>query len=254
MTYKTKHQAYLPSATHGLRYFPLIVLGWAISMCGGCGVAGRGHNMQGVKLYQQGQHQAAIQKFEQAINRRPEDADGYYNLASTYYQLGKRNQDTSYLSQAEIAYNQALQYNHNHEDAYRGLAVLLVETGRPESAFKLLKGWEKRQPKLADAKVEVARLYDEFGDKETAVRYLEEALSVDTNSARAWTALAKLREETGDYAQALANYQRSFELNSLQPHVGERVASLQNMIGVTTAPNSTATTRVASRPWVPRSY
>lgn len=223
-------------------------------LCCGCGVAGRNHNAQGVQLYQQGQHHAAIQKFEQAVNRRPNEADGYYNLASSYYQLGKRNADQSYLSQAEGVYNQALHFDPSHEDAHRGLAVLLVETGRPESAFQLLQGWTARQPQLASAKVELARLYEEFGDKETAKRYLEDALASDTNSSRAWAALAKLREETGDYAQALANYQRSIQINSLQPQVAERIASLQNLMGTTTTAAPVAGTRVATQPWVPRSY
>jgi len=225
-----------------------------ISLSCGCGVAGRSHNVQGVRMYQEGQHHAAIQKFEQAINRRPDESDAYYNLAATYYQLGKRNQDQSYLSQSESLYNQALQYDPNHADAYRGLAVLLVESGRPESAFQLLQGWTVRQPHVANAKVELARLYEEFGDKETAKRYLEDALASDTSSARAWAALAKLREEVGDYGQALANYQRSYQINSLQPQVAERIASLQKLTGVSAASVPVAGTRVASQPWVPRSY
>ena len=236
--------------TRGLAVLSLLV-GFFAS---GCGVAGRNYNMQGVRLYQQGQHHAAVQKFQQAINRRPNEADGYYNLAATYHQLGARNTDQSYLKQSETLYNQALQYDPNHTGAYRGLTVLLVETGRRDSALRLLEGWSDRQPHVADAKVELARLHEEFGEKEKAKRYLEDALVSDTNNARAWAALAKLREETGDYAQSLANYQRSYQINSLQPQVAARIASLQNLMGVTAAPAPVAGTRVATQPWVPRTY
>ena len=221
----------------------------------GCGIAGRSQNVQGVSLYQQGQHHAAIQKFQQAINRRPNDADGYYNLAATYHQLGKRNADQSMLAQAENLYNQTLQYSPNHSDAYRGLAVLLVETKRPDSAFRLIEGWTTRQPHVADARVELARIHEEFGDKKMAIRHLEEALTVDSNSSRAWASLAKLREESGDFAQALANYQRSHSINALQPQVTARIAALQNTIGPGTPVAPVAGARVAGQPnWVPRQY
>ena len=222
----------------------------------GCGVAGRGQNAQGMRLYQQGQHHAAMQKFQQAINQNPNNADSYYNLAATYHQLGKRNADQPLLTQAETLYNQTLQYSPNHSDAYRGLAVLLVETGRPDAAFRLLEGWTERQPRIADAKVELGRLYEEFGDRETAKRHLEAAIAANTNSSRAWAALAKLREESGDYTQALANYNRSHQINPLQPQVAERIAALQNVLG-TSGPAITpvAGTHVATRTnWVPRNY
>ena len=221
----------------------------------GCGVAARSHNAQGVRLYQQGQHQAAMQKFQQGINRSPNGADGYYNLAATYHQLGKRNGDQSMLSQAETLYNQSLQYDPVHSDAYRGLAVLLVDTGRPESAFRLLKGWTIRQPHIADSKVELARLYEEFGDKEMSKRHLEEAIASDTNNARAWAALAKLREESGDFSQALVNYQRSYQINGMQTQVAARIAALKNMLGTGTTIIAGDGTRVANQPnWMPRHY
>ena len=234
----------------------LVLLMISVTFAFGAGCTGQAHNIQGVKLYQQGQHHAAIKKFQQAITTNPNDADGYYNLAATYHQMGKRNSDASLLAQAENLYNQTLQYDPNHSDSYRGLSVLLVETNRPDSAFTLLEGWTSRQPHVADAKVELARLYEEFGDKEAAKRHLEAALSTDTTSSRAWAALARMREENGDYRQALANYQRSLQLNPSQTQVSQRVAALQNALGTTAPVAPVDATRVASQPkkWIPRNY
>ena len=39
------------------------------------------------------------------------------------------------------------------------LAVLLAETGRQDQAFTLLKNWASTDPKSADARIELARLY-----------------------------------------------------------------------------------------------
>ena len=68
------------------------------------------------------------------------------------------------------------------------------------------------------------------GDPATAKRYLEDAVQQDPNSARAWLALGKLRESSGELTQALANYQRSYSLNNMQPMVVERMAFLNRQL------------------------
>ncbi len=93
----------------------------------------------------------------------------------------------------------------------------------------------QRQPALADAKIELARLDDEFGNRGAAQEQLVEALAVDPRNARALTALGKIREDAGDKAQALANYQQSLCQDDRQPHVAARVAALQ---GRAVAPTS----------------
>ena len=54
---------------------------------------------------------------------------------------------------------------------------------------------------------------------------------MDRHNSRAWTALAQLREKSGDYTQALANYQRSYSLNPFQPAVANRIATLNRSMG-----------------------
>jgi len=189
-----------------------------------------GLNGSGVSMFQQGQYHAAIEHFQQARANDPRNADAVYNLAATYHRMGKLNSDQATLAQAENLYNQCLDLSPDHVDCHRGLAVLLVETERSDKAFKLLEGWNRRSPHAADARIELARLYEEFGDKQAAKQNLEQSLAIDPTSyrsSRAWGALAKLKEDQGDYSQALANYQRSHLLNSFQPAVAQRIAMLQ---------------------------
>ncbi len=69
----------------------------------------------------------------------------------------------------------------------------------------------------------------------------------DANNSRAWLALGRLRENSGDLAQALQNYQRSLAINGGQPMVSERVAALsRQMTSQTDAALSTGGTRMAS--------
>ena len=211
-------------------YWRIVTLGLLALAPTGCKVAADGQNLQGARLYQNGNYDVAMQNFQKAVATDPTNADGYYNMACTMHRMGIARNDQNTLNQAETLYNQCLDLDPNHTDCYRGLAVLLVETGRSDKAFNLLKNWAVRSPNVADARVELARLYEEFGDTEAAKANLTEAVSLDQYNARAWNALGRLREQGGDYSQALANYQRSYSLNQFQPEIMERMAALNRTI------------------------
>jgi tetratricopeptide (TPR) repeat protein len=184
-------------------------------------------NSEGVRLYQNGSYQQAAATFQKAIATNPRSADAYYNLASALHRNGKLNNNAADLQQAEQLYNQCLDYDPNHTDCYRGLTVLLAETGRRDASYRLLEGWASRSPQLSDPKIELARLYEESNDMQQAAAKLEEAITIDPHDSRALTALGRLRESNGDTVQALANYQRSLAINRFQPAIEQRVASLQ---------------------------
>jgi tetratricopeptide (TPR) repeat protein len=211
----------------------------------GCGLASSGLNAEGTRYFEQGHHAAAIRRFEQAIATNPQDGNGYYNLAATYHQLAKTGGDATYWNQAEIYYNQCLERNPDHAACYRGLSVLLVEQNKEEKAFKLLEGWRDRSPFSPDPKTELARLYREFGNSAEEERQLLEAIAADPGNSRALAALGTLREEQGDYAQALKNYQLALQRNYAQPQLQARVAALSSAVQpAPVTPSSTGTRTV----------
>lgn len=202
----------------------------AVLVAGGCSTTADLHNIDGARLFQQGNYQTALQRFQQAVAANPRNPDAYYNLASTLHRVGNQTNNAEMLKQAEAIYNQCLDLNDNHVECRRGLAVLLVETGKEDSAFKLMSNWAAQRPDLADAQIELARLYEEFGDVETAKLHLNKAVLVDQRSSRAWAALGRIREQAGETEQALVNYQRSMSINPQQPIVGARIASLNRSV------------------------
>ena len=174
----------------------------------GCQMMSHTQNSDGVRMFQQAYYQGALQSFQQAVQSDPKNPDGYYNLARTYHQLGKLHNQPADLQQAESYYHQCLDRDPNKQDCYRGLAVLLMEQNRSGDAFKLMEGWATRNPSLAAPKIELARLFEETGNREAAKSQLIEAVGVDPANSRALAALGKLREDAGETMQALANYQR----------------------------------------------
>jgi len=184
-------------------------------------------NSEGVRLYQMGSYNQASEKFQRAIASNPRSANSYYNYASALHKNGKLYNKPEDLSQAEKRYNQCLEYDPNHAECYRGLAVLLTDTNRQDAAFRLLEGWASRSPHLANPRIELGRLLEETNDLEQAQTRLVEALAIEPNNSRALTALGRLREVSGDPGQALANYQRSLEINRFQPAIAARVPALR---------------------------
>jgi tetratricopeptide (TPR) repeat protein len=215
----------MPGKAHSRR---LVFAAVAVALVPGCSqVASQALNSEGVRLYQAGNYQQAADQFQRAIANNPKSATSYYNLAASLHKSGKLTGNGAELQQAERLYNQCLEYDPNHTECYRGLAVLLAETGRTDASFRLLEGWAARSPQLADPRIELARLLEETNNTQLASARLVEALAIDPHNSRALTALGRLREVSGDRAQALANYQRSLALNRFQPEISARVAALQ---------------------------
>jgi len=202
----------LPNKPHHRRANCQVLQAWfagalAIIVAGsGCQMMSHTQNSDGVRMFQQAYYQGALQSFQQAIQSDPKNPDGYYNLARTYHQLGKLHNQPADLQQAESYYHQCLDRDPNKQDCYRGLAVLLMEQNRSGDAFKLMEGWAARNPSLASPKIELARLYEETGNREAAKSQLIEAVGVDPNNSRALAALGKLRED----ADVLALFSASF--------------------------------------------
>ncbi len=217
----------------------ILASGVGLLACG-CGISASSSNAKGVQLFQQSQYQAAIEAFQTAARRDPKNADACYNLGCVHHRLGSLSNNPAELSQAEQYYNMAIDRNPNHVEAHRALAVFLVEGGQKDRAFHLLEGWATRQPDQPDARIELARLYEELGDTAAAKERLLEALSIDPQNPRTLTALGHLREKVGDYAQAYDNYSRSLAYDRFQADVASRMAAIQGAAAPAPAPAFTA--------------
>jgi Flp pilus assembly protein TadD len=193
-------------------------------------MAANGNNCEGVRLYQQGNYTAAIMQFNQALKNDPNNPDAYYNLAATYHRVGKLQNDNNSLHLAENLYGQCLARNREHRDCYRGLAALLVETGREQQAFTMLQQWALSSPKNVEARIELARLYEEFGKNDLAQQQLYEAVAIAPHNARALAALGHQYEKAGQSEKALENYRRAQATGDSQAGVAARVAALQQKL------------------------
>ena len=202
----------------------------------GCQFTARGQNLQGVERFKVGDYNGAATHFQQALKTNSRNADAHYNLAALYHRQAEINRDPNLLPAAEREYQQSLVIEPNHPDARRGYTTLLTESNRAADAYAMLKQWAEKNPTAANPRIELARLYQLAGDKNSAEQLLQQAMQIDPNNAQAWAAVGKLREDAGEYSAALANYQRAYQLNpGTQVATQQKIAELQTR-GVNASP------------------
>ena len=203
----------------------------------GCNLNAQRHNTIGRQAFEQGQFATAINEFQQALNANPNNADAFYNMAASFYSAGKQTNNSQWLKQAEQLYRQAISVNDQHTDAHRGLAALLIETNQEKYAFDLLNTWQTRYPNSTEPIVELARLYQEYGDNRRATDLLADALKLDANNIRALKAMGHVREIQGQTHLALDNYLRVLQIDGSELPVAQKVASLQTQLARLPVPN-----------------
>ena len=194
----------------------------------GCHRLTANDSSEGVRLYQQGNYLGAVNSFQRALDQQPGNPDCFYNLGATYHQQAKLFSRPGDLETAEQYYHLCLARAPDHAACQRGLAVLLVETGRSDEAIDQLEQWAVQDPDSPEPHIEIARLCQEQGNLLAAEEQLAAALAVDPDNSRALVARGQMREAAGDTQQALASYSRALELDRNQPTVMVKVATLQD--------------------------
>lgn len=236
-----------PRAATCVRIQRIAIVAMLLILGTGCNLKANRHNMFGVRAFQTGQISQAINEFQKALTANPNNANAFYNLATSYSAMGKQSQNKQWLDQAETLYRQAISNDSMHADAHRGLAALLVESGREKFAFDLLQGWQQRQPGRTEPLVELARLYQEYGDNRRASDLLTDALKLNSNDKLALQALGFVRESQGQYQLALENYARALQVDPQQPEVASRIAALQARVASLSTTNPDLSNAVPPR-------
>jgi tetratricopeptide (TPR) repeat protein len=199
----------------------------------GCNLQSNRKNVAGREAFERGQYAVAINEFQKSLNANPNNADAYYNLAASFGALGKQAKNKQWLEQAEQLYRQSISLNDQHVDAHRGLAGLLIETGREQFAFDLMNQWKQRYPTSTQPLVELARLYQEYGDTNRATDLLADALRINPGDVRSLVAMGHIREVGGQTHLAIDNY-----LRALQQDLVQRVAALQSRVAALPVPGN----------------
>jgi tetratricopeptide (TPR) repeat protein len=200
---------------------------WAIVLMGLIGCAPMAHERandyreDALRLYSAGHYDQAAESFEAALNTSPGDPDLEYHAARCYDLCGQ-------TTKAEQFYNACLLRAPNHAQARRGLASLLVRSGRQVEATKMTEDWLANAPDRAEAYSLDGWLWHQSGDLPKAEGRLLQALELDRNDAWALVELGLVNEALRRPERALVMYERALEVNPHQPEVTQRLMRLQS--------------------------
>jgi Flp pilus assembly protein TadD len=143
------------------------------------------HINLGTALLNQGQNQAAIVEFEQALASEPEDFEVHNSLGAAYSALGKH-------AEAIAHYRKAAQISPEYPDAHSNLGSALASVGKLAEAIAEFNKALELDPELSEAHTSLGGILAGQGRMEEAIPHLEKAVAnkPDYVVARANLALA----------------------------------------------------------------
>ena len=173
--------------------------------------------IQGIRLYNQGKQEEAINLYEEAIDVDPSFGKGWYFLGSFYYgdrtqwplvkvmlsnaiKTGKLEQSEEFMAESRLSiiqgdFEMASKYleqfvNLNPENAegHESYAWVLYKIGNIDAAVKEYTITLSLEPKNKWALVDLGRIYFDQGEYDLAIPFFEKALLVDSTygSAKEW--------------------------------------------------------------------
>ncbi|MGH8057156.1 MAG: FG-GAP-like repeat-containing protein, partial [Candidatus Entotheonellia bacterium] len=191
-----------------------------------------------VAQYQAGRVDAAIEAFEQVLQRQPTDYITQQYLIELYWRRGARDRaqarladlaralpEANFLMQfafhlegvqlpelAQQVYREAARLDPQAPEAPYRLGKLLLQAGRSAEAITHFREALQRQPNLRDALQGLGLAYAAQGKLDQAEAQLQAVLRVAPDFAEAYTHLGKIYADTGRLDEAIATYRTDIRL------------------------------------------
>lgn len=155
-------------------------------------------------------HEEAIAEFEQCVAADPNFAEGYRNLANTYYFLQR-------FQEAKPNYARfiALTQNDEPNTAIRAAVTTMGQMERQDGNFEESIAFDLRAIELDpdnDSQVHImGNTYNNAGDPEKAIRIYQAGILHQPNNAFFYRTLGRLLEQENRLEEALAQYEFAAE-------------------------------------------
>lgn len=159
-------------------------------------------NQQGLELREQGELDAAVETFEDALDTWPDNAGLHYNLALTLQDRAQRDDDPASLEEASSHYARALSLQPEIGRAHTNRAILLAKLDRDDEALTHYDQALAQDPEDERARTNRANLYLRHGDHDDALAEFERLIADDPTLWRPHFGAARIHEMRGDDARA----------------------------------------------------
>jgi tetratricopeptide (TPR) repeat protein len=166
--------------------------------------------------YRQGLKSAAENKPEQAVRALQEAVKAHASFYAANMALAEQLSKLKRYEEALAVYRKASELKPESADPYVGVGVTLVSQGRYEEGIKLLRGVIEVDKNLPGPYFSLGYAEMQTGDYEAAREHLLRALELG-RPALAHVYLANVYEQTGKYAEAVAQLEAYLKENPDSP-------------------------------------
>jgi len=190
--------------------------------------------------FKQGNYQEAITCFQEALERRPDDAFTVINIANAHRRMGKLKEAEEFIlnhlkkgisdshfyfilggikvfqkkyDEAVKYYQQCLSINPSSASSHNALALIFLNKENLIQAEKHINSALELNPKLSNANFCLAQLLEKKGENTKAVEAYKKELEYSSNHFRASFNLSRLYRTFGQQEEELNYLKKTMEIN-----------------------------------------
>jgi tetratricopeptide (TPR) repeat protein len=188
---------------------------------------GAGDFAKGVEAYNRGDHQAAVQAFEAAVQKAPELPEVRVNLAMAYVRLQRTADAVAQLEKAAALAPDSPRVQFQLGGAYVEMQAL----DKAMAAFErgLAKQSDPSDPLVWEAMTTLGAVYFAKGENDKAIAQFEGALAAKPNAAGPKLGLGKAHFSKGDVPKALELFQQVVASAPGTPEAAEAEAFIKEL-------------------------
>ena len=160
---------------------------------------------QGMKEYNAGNYDKAIESYKNSIASNPKQAETYNSLGLVYKEQGDYNKAITY-------YKKAIAIDPNLSEAYSNLGVAYENNGDHDVAISCFKQAIASDANNATTYYNLGLAYKKKGDYDVAIYNYKQAIAINPNYAKAYNNLAGAYTVKGDYNTAIYNYKKAIAI------------------------------------------
>ncbi|HTV48757.1 MAG TPA: tetratricopeptide repeat protein [Phycisphaerae bacterium] len=170
---------------------------------------------QGLQLYQEGDYDAALDKFNQALTYNESEPRANYYAGVTEYKLGK-------YEQAAYYYKMAWTVDPDYGDVKAALANTLIKEGKTNEAMNFLERNAALTGQISD-RLLVAQFYQKIGDLDDAKVNYERCVALAQDDPTILMQAGIFYDSIGQKDQAITVYEQAYRIDPTTPGLYDRL-------------------------------
>lgn len=178
---------------------------------------------EGVRLFQENNLKAAIQRYEEALGHDPRNADIHYNLGKAYASMHDHDKTLHH-------YASAVQLSPTDLPSLFELAIIQDQKSMVKESIATYQRILELQPGHAQAAFGLGTLYGFQGNLDLSIRYLTEAIKTDPGYVDAIYNLAVALERQKNFNKAIKMYKKVLSLDAGYREARSNLEHLQHTL------------------------